>query len=60
MKCSAFDKLVTVVFILGLLTGVLMRGDFGWVDVVGMFVASTIFHFIRILSMKEVLKLLRK
>lgn len=60
MKCSATDKLITIVFILGIFTGVLMHGDFGWHDIVGLIVASTVFHVIRVLSMKEVLKLLRK
>lgn len=60
MKCSSVDKLITLVFILGVLIGVMMHGHFTWVDLVGIVVASVIFHFVRISSMKEVLKLLRK
>lgn len=60
MKCSSIDKLITLVFILGVFTGVLIHGDFGLHDIVGLIVSSTIFYFIRVLSMKEILKLLRK
>lgn len=60
MKCSSIDKLITIVFILGVLIGVMMHGHFTWIDAVGVTIASIVFHFIRILSMKEVLKLLRK
>jgi len=60
MKCSTLDKLLTTVFIIGMAVGMFIHGHFLWSDILEIVIAAIIFHVIRTLSMKEVIKLFHR
>jgi hypothetical protein len=60
MKCSTLDKLLTVVFIIGMTVGTIIHGHFQWSDILEISLAALLFHIIRTVSTTGVSKLFRK
>lgn len=60
MMCSSVDKLLTVVFIFGMVIGMIVHGGFELSDVLLLLIAALLFHFIRKLSITEFVRHIHK
>lgn len=51
-----FDIMCTLVFILGVLVGILMHGSCSWNDIFILLIVGTVFHIVRTMSIQRILR----
>jgi hypothetical protein len=56
MKRSQINILCTLVFVMGVSIGTLMHGHIEWHDIIGVTVATIIFHILQSLSIGRIFK----
>jgi hypothetical protein len=55
MKRS-FDIMCTLVFVLGILVGILMHGHCSWNDIFVLVIAALVFHTVRTMSIQRIVR----